>query len=330
MAQFKNFAAYACIGLFVSATLGPDVRAQEQGPSAIPQTVAQANAAVLAGGTGPYKAAMYSDPGLPTHTIYRPRDLETAMRGGRLPIIVWGNGACTNVGNRFRYFLTELASYGYIIIAVGPVGPSYMEWKVDLSAPPPDSAGRPPAKSTAVQLIDGIDWAISENERTASDYFGRLDTRAIAAMGQSCGGLQAISAAADPRVRTTVVLNSGTFPEGSPPLHGTGDANKASLARLHGPTLWLSGDPSDIAHRNAGEDYQAAGHIPAYWLWRKGTGHAEHFRKPHGGEFGPPVRAWLEWRLKGSRNAGLTFADSDCLYCTSPEWVIISKGETVN
>jgi hypothetical protein len=48
---------------------------------------------------------MESDPGLATHTIYRPADLG-ALGDYKLPIVVWGNGACANAGKRFRWFLT--------------------------------------------------------------------------------------------------------------------------------------------------------------------------------------------------------------------------------
>lgn len=71
-------------------------------------------------GSGPYKAIMEMDPGLPGHTIYRPDDL-SALNGTSLPIVVWGNGACANAGNFFAPFLTEISSYGYLVVALGPI-----------------------------------------------------------------------------------------------------------------------------------------------------------------------------------------------------------------
>jgi hypothetical protein len=71
-------------------------------------------------GSGPYKAVMEMDTGLPDHTIYRPEDL-SALNGTNLPIVVWGNGACVNVGNAFSNFLTDISSYGYFVIALGPI-----------------------------------------------------------------------------------------------------------------------------------------------------------------------------------------------------------------
>lgn len=300
--------------------------ADEAPPADIAERVALATQFAEAGGAGPFPAEMVSDPSLPTHTIYRPRDMAAATARGPIPVIAWGNGACTNVGNRFRYFLTEIASRGYLVVAVGPRGPSYMEWKVNL----PQNADVPPEKrlpgSYAAQLGDAIDWAVAENTREGSPYRGRLDTFAIAVMGQSCGGLQAISAAADRRVRTAVILNSGTFPEGSPPLAGTGDAIRASLARLRGPTLWLSGDESDVAHRNAAGDFAAVGAVPAAWVWHHGTGHSEHFREPRGGLFVPVVADWLDWQLKGQTARAASFVGEGCGLCTQPGWEVSTKG----
>lgn len=55
-------------------------------------------------GTGPFPALMEQGPGLPTHTIYRPKDL-TQLKGQKLPIVAWGNGACMNNGASFRNYL---------------------------------------------------------------------------------------------------------------------------------------------------------------------------------------------------------------------------------
>ena len=69
-------------------------------------------------GTGPFPAILEQDPSLPTHTVYRPQDLSKVK--GKLPIIAWGNGACVNNGLAHRNFLMEIASHGYLAIAIGP------------------------------------------------------------------------------------------------------------------------------------------------------------------------------------------------------------------
>ena len=299
--------------------------ADEAPPADLAAKVAAATQAADQGGEGPFKAEMVSDPALPTHTIYRPADLAAATRAGRLPIVAWGNGACANYGNRFRYFLTELASRGYLVVAIGPQGPHTVEWKVDIT---PNDAPRPenrPPNSYAAQLGDALDWAVAENARKGSAYYHRLDPNAIAVMGQSCGGLQAISAAADHRVKTLVVLNSGTFPEGAKPLAGTGDAIKASLRRLHMPVAWISGDESDVAFRNASDDFAAYSGGPALRVWHRGTGHSAHWRDVHGGLFTPLVGDWLDWTLKGRRAAADSFSGPGCRLCQSDGWTVQRK-----
>src|SRR5688572_21501105 len=73
------------------------------------------------GGTGPFKAIMVSESSLPTHTVFRPTDLIAATKKGKLPIIVWGNGACANSPWEHVNFLSEVASYGFMVIAIGPM-----------------------------------------------------------------------------------------------------------------------------------------------------------------------------------------------------------------
>jgi hypothetical protein len=249
----RKFIAPVLLALLPS-TLSAQPVADEAPPSDLAAKVAEATAVADAGGEGRFKAEMVSDPGLPTHTIYRPPN------------------------------------------------------------------------SYAAQLGDAIDWAVAENARKGSPYFGKLDTAAIAVMGQSCGGLQAISAAADKRVKTLVVLNSGTFSEGTKPLAGTGDAIKASLKRIHMPVAWISGDASDVAHANADADFAAFTTGPALRAWHKGTGHSAHWRDVHGGLFTPLVIDWLDYRLKQRSAASASFAAPNCTLCKAEGWFVARKG----
>jgi len=299
-------------------------------PEPDPVVVAAATAAAEAGGTGPYKATMVADPSLPTHTIYRPRDL-APFATSRLPVIVWGNGACANVGNRFRYFLTEIASHGYFAIAIGPIGPAYLEGQASLlppgtpppTTPPATPSGEQPSKAS--QLIDAMNWATAQNADKASPYYGKLDVGKIAVMGQSCGGLQAILASADPRTTTSVIWNSGTFPEGRPVLIGA-DATKASLSRFHAPVAYISGDESDIAFANSEDDFARITQVPAFRAYAKGVGHTGTYRTPNGGMFSTVAVAWLDWQLKGDAKGAAWFKGSTCKLCLDSQWVVKKKG----
>jgi dienelactone hydrolase len=281
-------------------------------------------------GTGPYKAIMEVDPRLPTHTVYRPADL-AALKGAKLPIVAWGNGACRNAGNIFRQHLSEVASHGFLAIAIGPIGTPADEAdpaapRPGATPPPPrDRNNLPPPASHSSQLVDAIDWAIAENGRQGSKLYGRLDTTRIAVMGQSCGGVQAIEASADPRVTTTVVWNSGLFPE--PTTMGGGKAlSKADLAAYHGPVAYISGDQSDQAFVNAEDDFDRIAQVPVFRAWEKGVGHSGTHRQPNGGDFGKVSVAWLSWQLKGDQAAARMFTGADCGLCGDAKWVVKKKG----
>ena len=291
-------------------------------------------------GSGRYPAIMEADVGLVTHTIYRPANLQTAGME-KLPIVAWGNGACLNVGNRFRYFLSEIASHGYLAIAIGPIGPKEAEGS-SLSDglrgnPAPKSpaallkgqltpGGAIPADTTALQLIDAIDWAIAENSRPGSKYQGKIDTTKIAVMGQSCGGLQAIDAAHDPRVTTLGVWNSGAFDNADRTWEiASARAPKESLKTLHGSAIYITGAPTDVAFKNAEDDVSRIDGIPVFHAWRELTSHSGTYREPNGGAFGQVGAAWLQWQLKGDQNASRMFVGADCGLCTKPEWHVNTK-----
>ena len=276
-------------------------------------------------GSGPYKAVMEPPPGLPTHTLYRPADMAAAK--GKLPIIAWGEGACANEGNRFRWFLSEIASHGYFILAVGPIGPADKEIWLQ-GAPQPQAGGQPlklpPPATHSSQHVDAINWATAENERTASPFFHRLDSSKVAVMGMSCGGAQAIEVSADPRVTTSVIWNSGLFP-GETTIGGGKTLTKDDLRLIHAPVAYISGDQSDVAFVNANDDFDRLGQVPAFRAYRKLTGHGGTYGEVDGGDFGKVGVAWLDWRLKGDAEAGRMFLGAGCGLCADPKWVVRKK-----
>ena len=161
-----------------------------------------------AAGHGPLPGRMEQDPGLATHTVYRPKDLG-ALRGQKLSIIAWGNGACVNARNRFQNFLTEIASHGFLAVAIGPIVDDKNPSKTPPRSPAAEKAGSKGPATMSSQFIDAIDWAIAENGRKGSQYYGKLDPSKIAVMGQSCGGVQTLAVATDPRIKLLGIWNSG-------------------------------------------------------------------------------------------------------------------------
>jgi len=278
-------------------------------------------------GSGPFPAIMEVDRGLPTHTLYHPADLS---KGGRLPLVVWGNGACWNAGNSFRWFLSDIASYGYLVIAVGPIVKRRLPLEPYAMTPLAPTTGMPPpgklppSESRSAQIVDAKNWADAENERSGSRFFHRLDTSGIAVMGQSCGGAQAIEASVDPRVRTTVLWNSGLFRE--PTTMGGGKAlSRDDLRRLHAPTAYISGDEEDLAYVNANENFDLIDHIPVFRAYARGVLHSGTYGERNGGEFAGVAVGWLNWQLRHDARAARLFVGADCGLCVNPHWVVRSR-----
>jgi dipeptidyl aminopeptidase/acylaminoacyl peptidase len=54
-----------------------------------------------------------------------------------------------------------------------------------------------------------LDWICQQAANPASPYYNKIDTERIAAAGHSCGGAQVLANAADPRLKTCLILNAG-------------------------------------------------------------------------------------------------------------------------
>ena len=219
---------------------------------------------------GPYaEVTIDAAEGLPTHTVYRPTDLSSFPAEDKLPIVVWGNGACRMDGLMFERFLTKIASHGFLVVAVGPKGAREQATKSGT----PVGGG-----ATGAHLIQAIDWGVKENDRAGSPLRGKIDTGSVAMMGQSCGGLMAIESAFDPRVDTLVILNSGVFNTPPPGMGRLTSATKDSLAKIHSNTAYINGGVSDIAFENSNDDVSRINQVPLFYGVMKDGGSRGHVR----------------------------------------------------
>lgn len=263
------------------------------------------------GGTGSYPAMVTEDASLPGMTLYRPQSLIPFGAAKKLPVLLWGNGACVNTTQEHKLFLNEIASHGYLILAIGLLD------RLDLR----DEVSNQRTHSS--QLIAALDWILAQNGHASSLFFDRIDAEQVAAMGMSCGGLQAIEISGDPRIRTTVVCNSGVLPMPSP-MRGMPSLRKDDLLNYHGPVLYLMGGPTDIAYENAMDDFQRVEHVPVI-MTNLDVGHGGTYHRPHGGEYSPVALAWLNWHLKGDEEASKMFLGADSQLLRDPQWTIEVK-----
>jgi len=272
-------------------------------------------------GTGPFAPTKEIDPGLPDQVVYRPADL-AGLGETKLGLYVFGNGGCSNDGASARLHLLNVASHGYLAIAPGGIynGPG----RTEAPPRPADTSIANYAPTRPAQLRAAIDWALAENARTGSRYYGRIDPGAIAISGFSCGGIQALTIASDPRVRTVIVMNSGLFIEGETRMGGMVET-KDRIEDLHTPTLYVLGGPTDIAYANGMDDYEHVNHVPVA-VANIDKGHGGTYWEPNGGAAAEVVVKWLDWQLRGDADASRTFVGSDCGLCTDSAWTYASKG----
>jgi hypothetical protein len=123
--------------------------------------------------TGPFAVVVEHDPGLATHTIYRPRELSLDEH----PVLVWGEGGCAKNGLMFPEYLSEIASHGFVVIADGP----------PIARPPggPGAGGGGPPGGGAGPGAGGggLSFSSPRGDRLRRGLFVRNETRSVSTSG---------------------------------------------------------------------------------------------------------------------------------------------------
>lgn len=250
-------------------------------------------------GTGPHKVVIETNSanGIKCGTIYRPEDLKGAEK---YPILVWGEGGCSQDGYSNQAAMGEIASWGYFVVADGT----------------PGSANACAGGQDGKAFLDYITWAIAENDKSCSAYYQSLETTKIAADGFSCGGLMAENASGDPRFSAIGITSSGLM-----------GGNTSLYSKIHTPFKIMNGGSSDIAYENGLKDYDAisAKGIPIVYYSKTSAGHGGDLGQPRG-DFNKVNLAWLNWQLKGDSGAtGKGYlVGSTCTICTNSGWTFKS------
>lgn len=300
----KKIYSFVMLMAFAALSLPNPACAQGAAPASLPTS-----RVVEDGGTGAYSAIMLTESSLPTHTVFRPKDLSAFGNKNKLPIIAWGNGACANSPWEHINFLSEVASHGFLVVAIGPM---------------PQEGQRGGGKSTSSQMVDAINWAIAQNSDKNSPYYNKIDITKIAVSGMSCGGLQTLETAPDPRVTTAIICNSGILGDAGSGMSGMPNLKKDHLLKLHTPTLYILGGETDIAYNNGMDDFKRINHLPVF-VANMNVGHGGTYSKPHGGEFAKVATAWYLWQLKGDEEAAKMFKGNPAGLSKFPEWKVEKK-----
>lgn len=259
------------------------------------------------GGRGNWPAVAQSRADLRTHTLYRPVELPAES----MPLLVWGNGGCSDNGLAHDKFLRDIASHGYIVIALG------YAWRQPRRKDPANLEKDP---TDVAQMSQAMTWAAERTADPVDELYGHIDTSRIAVAGHSCGGLQAIKISANPRISTSMIFDSGVY---NRPGSGRSriQVSKDELANLRGPIAYFTGGPTDIAHPNASDDVTRIQHVPVFFGWLP-VGHGGTFSAPDGGDWPEVAVHWLDWQLKRNRAAGGWFLGEDCGLCRDERWTV--------
>lgn len=275
------------------------------------------------GGTGPTPAVVEYLKARPENTYYHPARLPAEP----LPIVLWGNGGCRDDSLSAAQFLREVSSHGYFVVVAGPPReePKLIAANPPITMPVTDRARqlekRGPDATTPEQIVAGLDWALARNADPKSPWYRHLDPSRIAVMGHSCGGLQAIRISADPRIKATVLFNSGVFNNSNDGISAL-SVKKAELNNLHAPIAYIIGGPVDIAWPQAIDDVARIVHVPLFFA-HSPIGHSGTFRTAeNGGQYAQIAVRWLDYQLKGVAEDKAFFTGPDCGLCKWPGWSV--------
>ncbi|EDU50211.1 Dienelactone hydrolase [Pyrenophora tritici-repentis] len=221
-------------------------------------------------GNGPFGPGTFkTDSSLAGHTIYYP----TKSTGStKIPVLVWGNGACSTDGKSNSALLQQIASHGFLAISEGS----------------PNGGG----SSSAATMKAAIDWV---TKVAGTGAYANVDASKIMAAGFSCGGVQAMDNINDPRVDTIGVVSSGLL------------SNTNAAKSWKKPVLFVMGGSGDIAYNNGERDFK---NLPAgtpSWKGNIPVGHGGTLGDANGGKFGKAILNWMLWTMKGDQAAAQYF-----------------------
>ena len=312
------------------------------------------------GGTGPWKSIVVGDASLPTHTIYRPENLKAYVdENGKIPVLLYANGACVNNNLEMSRLLSEVASWGYIVLAIGPYAEMpddafYAQWKGVVRGWYPETkeiaimgngerltpyteeelaarAAQQEAERKAAPAPAPAPFRtyprqllealdwLTDQNANAQSEYYHLIDLEKVAAMGQSCGGAQVLAVAHDPRIKTCLI----FNSGIGEMSMSG-ASKESLANLHQPMLYLNGGTADVAYENANGDWKRIKELPVVKISTIDGHHGTYYEK-HAGAYAVAARQWLNWQLKGMVGDSALFMNDEYGKMMHPDWTFDRK-----
>ena len=155
----------------------------------------------------------------------------------------------------------------------------------------------------------------TKRRELAEEYFWKNSERVYKWMNR---------AAKDWRINTVVALNS-SFPTAAAPGIVGGTEDGWTAEKLAIPAAIFTGGLADSGFSGAEQCYKALGStLPVLKASLNTVGHTGAYPMPDL-RWSSAVLAWLDWQLKGDRQAVGMFAGPDCAPCKDADWWIEAR-----
>ena len=318
------------------------------------------------GGTGLFKSEVVSDVSCEGFTIYRPQNLKDLVRkNGKMPIILYANGACANDNIEIRYLLSEVASHGYVAAAIGPYNEDdFIEhWRFVMEYMFPKGKDVTLANGEVIKakseteikeciertmaLVQGT-AASGQEEDKQNDVFIAFQTYPRQLLEvldwlteqdadplseyYHCLDLDKVSAMGQScgGAQVLAVAHDSRIKTCIMLNSGIGDTelqgcSKETLKSLHTSVLYLIGGSMDVCFHNAQLDFERISNDIPVVMINTDDGHCGTYCESGGGTYVVIVRKWLDWQLKGNMVQSTLFLDDEYMKLSFPNWSIVRK-----
>ena len=318
------------------------------------------------GGSGPYKSEVVGDASCQGFTLYRPQNMkEVVAKQGALPVIVYANGSCYDNNVEMRLLLSEVASHGYVVAAIGAYDEEDVmaTWKEILLLNYPETKGEvimangekiqplteEETKAYLEEKAKQREKATKNDEEPAELPSSALFTTYPEMLLEVLDWLTNQNADSKSEYYHCLDLNHvAAMGEGcggfqvlgvahDPRIKtcvmlnsGIGDmemmeASKETLKDLHTPMFYMIGGPTDIAYENAQMDYERIADNIPVVMLNSKDGSFGTYYEKYGGNYAKAVVKWMDWQLKGQVGQSAMFLDDEYLKKNFLGWQGVRK-----